>query len=355
VIQPVSLGDKRVGPGQPCFVIAEAGVNHNGDMSLAYRLVDAAVEAGADAIKFQAFITEDLITPAAPKAGYQVETTGELGSQYSMLKALELSGAQHRALKEYCDQKGISYLCTPYENASADMLDALGVAAYKIASTDTTNTPFLRHVAGKGRPVLLSTGMSTLAEVEQALAALRSGGLQHEIVLLHCTSEYPAPLEECNLRAMQTMTQAFGLPVGFSDHTAGIGASPWAVALGACLVEKHFTLDRGLPGPDHRASLEPGELAGLVKTIRNVEAALGDGLKRPSPSELPNKPHMQKSLVARRAIRAGSLITAEDLACKRPGFGLPPAWLDRLVGQRAAQDIPAETLLTLASIAWEEK
>ncbi|HBX68715.1 MAG TPA: N-acetylneuraminate synthase [Chloroflexi bacterium] len=353
MIQPVQIGHQWIGPHQPCFVIAEAGVNHNGQMELAFQLIDAAVAAGADAIKFQAFITEELITPEAPKAGYQVETTGEPGSQYKMLKALELNGEQHRQLKEYCTAQGIIYLCTPYENASADLLAELDVAAYKIASTDTTNLPFLKYVAGKNRPVLLSTGMSTLSEVEQALAALRTGGLMHEIVLLHCTSEYPAPLAESNLRAMQTMTQAFALPVGFSDHTAGIGASPWAVALGACVIEKHFTLDRSLPGPDHRASLEPDELDQLVQTIRNVEAALGDGIKRPAPSELPNKPHMQKSLVARRAIPAGGQITAEDLTCKRPGFGLTPDWLERVVGQRAAHAIAANEIITLASIAWD--
>lgn len=352
MIQPVHIGNRLVGPDQPCFIVAEAGVNHNGDMHLAHRLIDAAAEAGAGAVKFQSFITEELVTPEAPKAGYQVETTGEPGSQYKMLKALELSADQQAELKAHCEQTGILYLCTPYEKMSIDMLDRMGVAAFKIASTDTTNIPFLRYVAGKGRPVILSTGMSTLGEVEQAVNTLRAGGLDGKIVILHCTSEYPAPVSDVNLRAILTMQQAFGCPVGFSDHTPGIGASPWAVAVGACVIEKHFTLDRNMVGPDHRASLEPDELVTLVRTVRDVEAALGDGIKRPTPSELPNKPLMQKSLVARRSIRSGETITSDDLTCKRPGFGLAPSWFDRVVGKRAAMDIPKDGVLTLSSVDW---
>jgi N,N'-diacetyllegionaminate synthase len=352
MIQSVQIARHLLGPGQPCLIIAEAGVNHNGDMALARRLIDAAVKAGADAVKFQSFITEDLITPQAPKAGYQVETTGEPGSQYAMLKALELDASQHAELKAYCEHAGILYLCTPYENRSIDMLDRLEVAAYKVASTDTTNVPFLRYLASKGRPVILSTGMSDLGEVERAVETLRGGGLEGKLVLLHCTSEYPAPLRELNLRAMLTMQHAFGCPVGFSDHTPGVGASPWAVALGACVLEKHFTLDRQLPGPDHRASLEPGELAELVQTVRDLEAALGDGIKRPTPAELGNKPRMQKSLVACRAIRRGQVITAEDLACKRPGDGLSPAWFDRVVGKRAAVNISKDEALSLSNVEW---
>ena len=354
MIQPVRIGNRLVGPGQPCFTIAEAGVNHNGDIELAKRLIDAAAEASADAVKFQSFVTEELITPEAPKAGYQVATTGEPGSQYKMLKALELSADQQAELKAHCEQAGILYLCTPYENTSVDMLDRMGVAAFKIASTDITNIPFLRYVASKGRPVILSTGMSTLGEVEQAVDTLRAGGLDGKIVILHCTSEYPAPISETNLRAILTMQQAFGCPVGFSDHTPGVGASPWAVALGACMIEKHFTLNRDMVGPDHRASLEPDELSALVRTVRQVEEALGDGVKRPMPSELPNKPLMQKSLVARRSIRAGETITPNDLTCKRPGFGLAPSWFDRVVGKRAAVDIPEGGVLTLSNVDWSE-
>lgn len=354
MIQPVRISNRLVGPGRPCFIIAEAGVNHNGDMRLAHRLIDAAAKAGADAVKFQSFVTEELITPEAPKAGYQVETTGEPDSQYKMLKALELSADQQAELKAHCEQVGILYLCTPYENMSIDMLDRMDIAAFKIASTDTTNIPFLRYVASKGRPVILSTGMSTLGEVEQAVNTLCAAGLDDKVIILHCTSEYPAPVGEANLRAILTMQQAFHCPVGFSDHTPGVDVSPWAVAVGACLIEKHFTLDRNMVGPDHRASLEPDHLLALVRAVRDVEAALGDGVKRPMPSELANKPLMQKSLVARHNIRAGDTITSDDLTCKRPGFGLAPSWFDRIVGKRAAMDIPKDGVLTLSSVGWSE-
>lgn len=352
MINHVKIANHAIGSGQPCFIIAEAGVNHNGDMDLAYRLIDAAVETGADAVKFQSFVTEDLITSKAPKARYQVETTGEDGGQYKMLKALELTASQQATLKAYCEESGILYLCTPYENTSADMLDLMDVAAFKVASTDTTNTPFLRYLARKGRPIILSTGMSTLGEVEQAVNTLRQAGLGDKLILLHCTAEYPASTREVNLRAMLTLQQAFRCPVGFSDHTAGIGASPWAVAIGACVIEKHFTLDCSLPGPDHRASLEPKAFQALVQTIRDLEVALGDGVKRPTVSELPNKRKMQKSLVAARHITKGQIIKVQDLACKRPGEGLAPIWMERVVGKRAAVDIPQEGLLTLSSVNW---
>jgi len=354
VIKPVQIGDRLVGPEQPCFIIAEAGVNHNGDMNLARRLIDAAAEAGADAVKFQSFVTEELITSEAPKAAYQVETTGEPGSQYEMLKALEFSADQQAELKAHCERVGILYLCTPYEGTSVDMLDRMDVVAFKIASTDTTNIPFLRYIASKGRPVILSTGMSTLGEVEQAVDTLCAGGLDGKIIILHCTSEYPAPISEANLRSILTMQQAFGCRVGFSDHTPGVGASPWAVAVGAHMIEKHFTLDRNMVGPDHRASLQPDELATLVQTVRDVEAALGDGIKRPMPTEVPNKPLMRRSLVARRSIHVGEMIAPEDLTCKRPGFGLAPSLFDRVIGKLAALDIPKDGVLTLSSVNWRE-
>lgn len=352
VIGTVTMGDRVVGEGSPCCVIAEAGVNHNGDMELAHRLIDSAKAAGADAIKFQSYHTEDLITTHAIKAAYQVATTGESESQYGMLKALELTGDQQAELKAHCDHVGVLYLCTPYDSASVEMLDRLAVAAYKVASTDTTNIPMLRQIARKRRPVLLSTGMSTLEEVQLAVRTLRDEGLDGRIILLQCTSEYPAPIEEVNLRGMHTMREACRCPVGFSDHTAGLGASPWAVALGACVVEKHFTLDRTLPGPDHRASLVPLEMADLVNTIRSVEMALGDGIKRPMPSELRNKPIMQKSVVARRHIPAGHIIQTEDLTCKRPATGLSPAWFDRVVGKRARTSMSADHIIEMADIEW---
>lgn len=351
--RPVRIEDRLIGSGEPCLVIAEAGVNHNGDVALAHRLVDEAAEAGVDAVKFQRFVTEELITREAPKAGYQILTTGDGGGQHAMLKALELADEHHLALKRHCEERGLLYLCTPYEAQSIDFLDRIGVAAYKVASTDTTNLPFLRHLASKGRPVLLSTGMSTLGEVDEAVTGLVAGGLGDGVVVLHCTSEYPAPPEEANLRAMRTLELATGCPVGFSDHTPGIGMSPFAVALGAVVVEKHFTLDRGLPGPDHAASLEPAELRRLVEAVRMVEQALGDGVKRPTPSELANKPLMQKSLVSRRHLRPGEIIRAEDLACKRPATGLPASWFDRVVGRRTAVAVARDETLTLASVRWD--
>lgn len=348
----ISIGNNIIGDGYPCFIIAEAGVNHNGDMKIAHKLIDAAAKADADAVKFQSFITEDIVTPEAEKARYQVETTGQNGRQFAMLKSLELSRDQQKELKTHCDDTGILYLCTPYEVKSADLLERIGVAAYKIASTDTTNIPFLRYIARKGIPVILSTGMSSLGEVEEAINELKLHGLDGKIVILQCTSEYPAPINETNLRAMKTMEQAFGCPIGFSDHTLGIGASPWAVAAGACVIEKHFTLDRNMEGPDHRASIEPKELAKLIRTIRDVEAALGDGIKRPMPSELPNKTRMQKSLVATRSLAVGETIRGTDITCKRPGSGLPPIWFDRVVGKKTAKQIQKEEMLDLDSIIW---
>jgi N-acetylneuraminate synthase len=353
MINYVEIDKYRIGAGYPCFIIAEAGVNHNGDMNTAHRLIDAAVKAGADAIKFQSYVTEDLITFDAPKADYQVETTGANSSQYEMLKALELSAKQQMELKDHCDEANILYLCTPYETSSADLLERMNVSAFKVASTDTTNIPFLRYLARKGRPAIVSTGLSTLGEVEQAVNTLRQEGLTDKFVLLHCTAAYPAPIHEVNLRAIQTMQQAFQCPVGFSDHTTGIGASPWAVALGACVIEKHFTLDRNLPGPDHRVSLEPDTFRQLIKTIRDLEAALGDGIKCPTNSELPNKPKMQKSLVAAHQISKGQVIKETDLTCKRPGEGLPPIWFDRIVGRLAKIDVAKDSLLLLSSVDWE--
>ena len=354
MILPVKIKNFSIGPGYPCFIIAEAGVNHNGDMDLAHKMIDVAAQAGADAVKFQSFVTEDLVTPQAQKAEYQAETTGQNSGQFAMLKKLELSGGQQAELKSHCDEAGILYICTPYEEKSADMLKQIGVEAYKVASTDTSNIPFLRYLAKKGISVILSTGMSLLGEVEGAINELKHNGLYGKIIILQCTSEYPAPIEDINLRAIKTMEVAFGCPVGFSDHTPGIGASPWAVAAGACVVEKHFTLDRNLEGPDHRASLEPLELRELVETIRNVELALGDGVKKIMPSEMENKRRMQKSLVATRTIKAGEIIQASDMTCKRPGNGLLPSWLDKVIGQKAAKTIMNEEILKLDSIFWSD-
>lgn len=350
----IKVEGKLIGASHPCFIIAEAGVNHNGDMQMAHRLIDEAFAAGANAVKFQSFVTEELITAQAPKARYQIETTGMSGSQYSMLKALELTDGEQLELKNHCDSIGIIYICTPYEQISVDMLDDIGVAAFKVASTDITNLPFLHYIARKGRPVILSTGMCTLGEVEEAVNTLIHNGLMGSLALLQCTSEYPAPFDEVNLKAIHTMEKAFRCPVGFSDHTPGVGASPWAVAIGACIIEKHFTLDRNLPGPDHRASIEPSELLELVHTIRNVESALGNGIKQPSNSEIPNKQTMQKSLVARHYISAGQVITENDLTAKRPATGIPPAWLGRIAGKCARLEIAQDEILQLSHILWDE-
>ncbi|QCG93038.1 N-acetylneuraminate synthase (plasmid) [Azospirillum sp. TSA2s] len=350
----VLLGGKPVGEGHPCLVIAEAGVNHNGDMVLAHRLVDSAAEARADAVKFQFFFTEELITNKARKAAYQIATTGPDDSQFTMLKKLELSGEQHMELKRHCEARNILYLCTPYDIRSADILESMGVAGYKIASTDVTNLQLLRHVGRKNIPLLLSTGMCDLSEVDFAVRTLEDCGAGDRTILLHCLSEYPAPVDQLNLRAIQTLRGTFGCPTGYSDHTAGIGAGPWAVALGAMVIEKHFTLDRTLPGPDHPASIEPDELSALIREIRNVEAALGDGIKRVMPAEAANKPLMQKSLVAVRDIPAGERISADVLSAKRPATGLAPSWLDRVSGRRARLPISADMPLTLDMIDWSD-
>ncbi len=349
----VRIKNFEIGRNNPCFIIAEAGVNHNGDINIAHQLIDAAKQSGADAVKFQSFKAEALVTRHSKKAAYQLKTTHGDPSQLAMLKALELSQENQAQLKKHCDDVGILYLCTPYEHDSADLLEQIGVDGYKIASTDTSNIPFLRHIAKKGIPVILSTGMSSLAEVEASVNELKSHGLEGKIILLQCTSEYPVPIEDINLYAMRTMEMAFCCPVGFSDHTPGIGASPWAVAAGACVVEKHFTLDRGMTGPDHKASVVPEEMTQLVDTVRTVEKALGDGIKRVMPSEQKNKSKMQKSLVATRDISAGETILPEDITCKRPGTGLTPKWFDRVVGKKAAQQIDKDDVLTLGTISWD--
>lgn len=314
------------------LIIAEAGVNHNGSLDLALRLVDAAREIGADAVKFQTFRAEALASSAAHKAAYQERTTSAAESQLEMLRRLELDEAAHRRLIEHCRGAGIQFLSSPFDEESADLLDKLDVPLFKIPSGEITNLMFLRHVAAKGRPVILSTGMSTLGEVEEAVATIREAG-GSDLTLLHCVTEYPAPYAEVNLRAMQTLKTAFGLRVGYSDHTPGIEIPVAAVALGAEVIEKHFTLDRNLPGPDHRASLEPAEFAQMVLAIRHTEEALGSGVKAPAACEVPNMAVARKSVVAARPLAAGHVLTAADLAIKRPGSGLAPKTLPALVGR----------------------
>jgi N,N'-diacetyllegionaminate synthase len=345
--QAVVVGERRIGPGAPVFIAAEAGVNHNGDPALARRLVDAAAECGADAVKFQTFRVDALVSRSAPKAGYQVETTGAGESQRDMLAGLELSLEVLAELKDRATKHGLIFFSAPFDEESADVLDALAVALFKVPSGEITNLPLLRHVAAKGRPIILSTGMADLEEVGQAVAAIRAAG-DPPLAVLHCLSAYPAPVGEVNLRAMDSLASRFGCPVGFSDHTLGIEIAVAAAARGAAIIEKHLTLDKTLPGPDHRASLEPAEFGAMVRAIRAVESALGDGVKRPMPSEADTRRVARKSLVAARALKAGERIAAGDLASKRPGTGISPAELPRVLGLPLARDIAADEV-----IPWE--
>ena len=343
-MQPIQVDNKLIGPGQPVFVIAEAGVNHNGDLQMARALIDVAVDAGADAVKFQTFRADRLATPDAPKAEYQLRATGDEESQLDMLRRLELSADAHRELQSYCRERGIIFLSTPFDEEAVDLLDELAVPAFKISSGDVTNSPLLEHVAGKGKPVILSTGMSELSEVIEAVSVLNNAGCENP-VLLHCVTSYPADPADVNLRAMLTMRSAFDLPIGFSDHTEGIDVALAAVALGACVIEKHFTLDRTLPGPDHGASLEPAELRALVRSIRRIETALGSGRKVPTATEIELAKVARRSLVAARDIPAGATLRRNMVVLRRPGTGLSPAMLNALLGLRSVRDIAAGTLL----------
>lgn len=322
------------------FIIAEIGVNHNGSLDLAKKLIDAAVEARADAVKFQTFRAEDLVTPDARKADYQVANTGEAGNQFDMLKALELSEDQFRELAEYCGKTGIQFLSTPFSEGAADLLDRVGVDAYKISSGDLTHLPMLAHIAAKGKPIILSTGMGDMAEIEAALAAIRSAG-DVPVSILHCVSNYPAAVEDCNLAAIDTIARAFGCPVGWSDHTEGCAISWAAVARGATIIEKHITLDRNLPGPDHLASMEPGEFADFVAGIRAIEAAIGTGIKAPTQAELKTAEVARRSLVAARDLPAGHQLTLDDLRIMRPGHGLKPIMREMILGTRLARPVKA--------------
>lgn len=327
------------------FIIAEAGVNHNGDLNLARSLVDAAVSSGADAVKFQTFRADRLASPAAPKAEYQRANTDSEETQLEMLRRLELSEDDHIKIIEHCKLRQILFLSTPFDEISVNLLEGFDVALFKIPSGEITNLPFLEHVAAKGKPIILSTGMATLGEVEKAVLTIESTG-NRRLALLHCVSRYPADYEESNLRAMKTLETAFGLPVGFSDHTPGIQVPTAAAALGAQIIEKHFTLDRSLPGPDHKASVTPQELEQLVQSVRIVESALGDGRKQPSANEADIAAIARKSLVAGQDITAGTVLTDDMLKLRRPGTGMSPEMKTIVVGMRAATHISAGTLFS---------
>jgi N,N'-diacetyllegionaminate synthase len=350
LMKRIDIGTHIIGPGHPCFIIAEAGVNHNGDEKTALALIDAAKSAGADAVKFQSFKADNVITPGAPKAAYQKQTTSADESQLDMVKRLELSADVHWRLQAHCRETGILFLSTPFDEENADLLESMGLPLVKVPSGEITNLDFIRYVAAKGKPLLVSTGMACLGEVETAVRTVELTG-NDRLALLHCVSNYPAHAADVNLRAMAVMSEAFGLPVGYSDHTLGMEVALAAVALGACVIEKHFTLDRAMPGPDHRASLEPHELAAMVRGIRTVESAMGNGRKQPAPSEAAVAEVARRSLVAAMDIKSGTVLTAGMIAVKRPGTGLAPSFKSIVVGRRAVQDIPAGALLSWESIS----
>jgi N-acetylneuraminate synthase len=335
--------------GDKPAIIAEIGVNHNGDLDIARRMVDAAIEAGADIIKFQAFRSEKEISKYAIKAPYQEETTSSEGNQLEMCKALELSADALKTMQEYCDGKNAPFLCAAFDFDSVDLLvDELKVETIKIPSGEVTNIPFLRYIGSKNKSVILSTGASTLDEVALAVKALKDSGCP-ELALLHCVSSYPAPYDQVNLKTMLTMKETFNIPVGFSDHTVGNHAAIAAAALGAAAIEKHFTLDRNMPGPDHRASIEPDELKELVCGVKIAHDALGDGIKVPVPCEIPNLPLIRKSLVASTDLPKGTKLTREMIEIKRPEGGIAPADLDKVLGSTLKHGIDEDML-----IRWED-
>lgn len=349
-IKQISIGDRLVGPGAPAFVIAEAGVNHNGDLDMAFKLVEAAFAAGADAVKFQSFVADDLVSATAPKAQYQLATTDPAESQYEMIKRLELSVEAHEAISGHCAQVGIKFLSTPFDRSSADLLRRLDVPAFKVSSGDLTDWPLLEYLAGLGKPIILSTGMSYLDEVRGSLKVIQRAG-NSDVIVLHCVSNYPAAPADANLHAMQTMAAEFQIPVGFSDHTAGSAVAIAAAALGACVIEKHLTLDRNLPGPDHKASLEPREFKVLVDSIRAVEASLGNGVKQPAASEADTRNVARRSLVAARTLEAGTVLERAMLNEKRPGTGIAPNSIDDVVGRKLARRVELNEMIMWSDLS----
>lgn len=330
------------------MIIAEAGVNHNGDIELAKRLIDAAADAGADLVKFQTFNSDELVSKNAPKADYQIPTTGNFQSQLAMLRQLELNREMHETLFAHCGDRAIEFFSSGFDIESLNYLASLGAKRFKIPSGEIVNLPYLRHVGGFGKPIILSTGMATFGEIESALEVLEGAGTPRQrITILHCNTEYPTPIKDVNLHAMCSIRDAFSVSVGYSDHSPGIEVPIAAVALGATVIEKHLTLDRNLPGPDHKASLEPKEFKAMVSSIHKVQLALGDGIKRPSPSEAKNKAIVRKSLVAAKQIRAGEQFTAENVGVKRPGTGISPMRWDEVIGRYAVKDFSIDELILI--------
>jgi len=328
------------------FVIAEAGVNHNGSITLAKQLIDVASDAGADAVKFQTFKADNLVSKTAQKADYQKQTTDTSESQYEMLKKLELNTTAHHELIAYCNTKDILFLSTAFDHESITLLNNLGMSIFKIPSGEITNLPYLRHIGSLGKKIILSSGMANLGEIEAALEVLTKAGTPKELItVLHATTEYPCPIEEVNLRAMNTIATAFGVKSGYSDHTNGIEIPIAAAAMGASVIEKHFTLDREMEGPDHKASLEPYELKMMIQAIRNIENALGDGIKKATKSELKNMLIARKSIVASRTITKGELLSSENITIKRPGNGINPMRFDEMIGTTALKDYDEDELI----------
>jgi N,N'-diacetyllegionaminate synthase len=336
------------------LIIAEAGVNHNGSMELAKKLIDSAAEAGADYVKFQTFKAAALVSKKAEKAAYQKENMkDDVGnSQYEMLKKLELSEDQHDELISYCKEKNIRFLSTAFDEESIDLLSSKGIDLFKVPSGEITNLPYLKKIAAQQRPVIISTGMSTMDEIKDTLNVfLQEGISKNDITILHCNTEYPTPFTDVNLKAMSTIAHTFKVPVGYSDHTVGIEVPVAAVALGAAVIEKHFTLDRNMEGPDHKASLEPGELKAMVSAIRNIEQALGTDIKQPSASEQKNIAIARKSIHLKTALPAGHLLQASDFVMKRPGDGISPMRMDEFIGKKLLRDLPEEHKLSLTDLA----
>lgn len=330
------------------LIIAEAGVNHNGDIGLAKLLIDVAADANADLVKFQTFTADSIVTRSAKKAIYQAKTMSSNESQHDMLRRLELTAEMHNELMAHCAMRKIGFFSTAFDIESVNLLVRLGQDHFKIPSGEITNLPYLRHIGQLGKTVILSTGMATLGEIDAAIDVLEHAGTpRNNLTILHCTTEYPTPMVEVNLHAMRNIHHVFGVKVGYSDHTPGIEVAIAAVAMGASVIEKHFTLNRNLPGPDHKASLEPADLKAMVIAIRNIEIALGDGIKRLTPSEARNKPVMRKSLVASQKIKAGEIFSVKNITIKRPGTGISPMRWDEVIGRAATRDFAEDELIDL--------
>lgn len=331
------------------FIIAEAGVNHNGDLNTAFRLVDKAAEAGADAVKFQSFKTEELAVKTTPKAKYQINNTGSKESQFAMLKRLELSWPEQKKLMSYCRKKKIIFASSAFDEESVDSLNRAGMGIFKIPSGEITNKPLIQHISRKRKPIILSTGMSYLREIQKAINWINetwdSLGKRYKLTLLHCVSDYPVAYSDANLLAIRTLKNTFGLPVGYSDHAVGVDIAIAAVGMGAEVIEKHFTLDRNMKGPDHKASLEPAELKLMAGAIRNIEQAFGDGIKRLTKNEIETRKIIRRSLAAARDIRAGEVIRRCDIKIKRPGTGMPPESTGQLINKKARVNVKKDSLL----------